>query len=61
MKNYNLPSVKKNGFTLVEVMVALLVTAMAISALSFQMAGNIDNIAYLRDKTVWNVATCASR
>jgi general secretion pathway protein I len=40
------------GFTLVEVMVALLVVAVAISALLNQMIGNIDNSAYLRDKTI---------
>ncbi len=40
------------GFTLVEVMVAFLIVAVAISALLFQMMGNIDNTAYLRDKTI---------
>ncbi|MGK0500137.1 MAG: general secretion pathway protein I [Oceanicoccus sp.] len=40
------------GFTLVEVMVALLIVAFAISALLFQMSSNIDNTAYLRDKTI---------
>ena len=44
--------VKQSGFTLVEVMVAFLVVATAISALLFQMMGNIDNAAYLRDKTI---------
>lgn len=40
------------GFTLVEVMVALLVVAMSISALLSSMMGNVDNTAYLRDKTI---------
>lgn len=40
------------GFTLVEVMVALLIVSVAISALLFQMMSNIDNTAYLRDKTI---------
>lgn len=41
-----------SGFTLIEVMVALLIVAVAISALLNQMIGNIDNTAYLRDKTI---------
>lgn len=40
------------GFTLVEVMVALLIVSVAISALMTQMMGNVDNTAYLRDKTI---------
>ncbi len=40
------------GFTLVEVMVALLVVAMAVSSLLFQMMNTIDNTAYLRDQTI---------
>jgi len=40
------------GFTLVEVMVALLVVVMSISALLDNMMGNVDNTAYLRDKTI---------
>ena len=47
-------SVRKitSGFTLVEVMVALLVVAMAVSSLLFQMMSTIDNTAYLRDQTI---------
>ena len=41
-----------NGFTLVEVMVALLIVAMAVSSLLFQMVSTIDNTAYLRDQTI---------
>jgi general secretion pathway protein I len=41
-----------SGFTLVEVMVALLIVAVAISALLFRMMTNIDNTAYLRDKAI---------
>ncbi len=40
------------GFTLVEVMVALVIVATAISALLVQIMGNVDNTAYLRDKTI---------
>lgn len=43
---------KFGGFTLVEVMVALLIVAVAISSLLFQMMSTIDNTAYLRDKTI---------
>jgi general secretion pathway protein I len=41
-----------NGFTLVEVMVALLIVAMAVSSLLFQIVSTIDNTAYLRDQTI---------
>jgi len=44
--------VASRGFTLVEVMVALLIVAVAISALLFQMMSNIDSTAHLRDKTI---------
>lgn len=40
------------GFTLVEVMVALVIISVSISALLFQMGGILDNTAYLRDKTI---------
>ena len=40
------------GFTLVEVMVALIIVATSISALLVQIMGNVDNTAYLRDKTI---------
>ncbi len=40
------------GFTLVEVMVALVIVATAISALLVQIMGNVDNTAYLRNKTI---------
>ena len=43
---------RQRGFTLVEVMVALLVVAVAVSSLLFQMMSVIDNTTYLRDKTV---------
>lgn len=38
------------GFTLVEVMVAVAVIAISLSALLFQMMSTVDNTAYLRDK-----------
>ncbi|MFT5578305.1 MAG: general secretion pathway protein I [Paraglaciecola psychrophila] len=43
---------RSKGFTLVEVMVALLIVSVAISALLSQMMSNIDGTAYLRDKTI---------
>lgn len=42
----------ERGFTLVEVMVALLIVAIAVSSLLFQMMSTIDNTAYLRDQTI---------
>lgn len=44
-------SPRHGGFTLVEVMVAVAVIAIAISAILFQMMSSVDNLAYLRDKT----------
>jgi general secretion pathway protein I len=43
---------KTAGFTLVEVMVAMLIVAVAISSLLFQMTSTINNTAYLRDTTI---------
>jgi len=40
------------GFTLVEVMVALVVVALALPALLFTLQQHIDGTAYLRDKAV---------
>ena len=40
------------GFTLIEVMVALLIVSVSISALLVQIMGNVDNVGYLRDKTI---------
>lgn len=42
------------GFTLIEVMVALFIVAMAVSAILFQMTAAVDNTAYLRNKLVAN-------
>ena len=43
-------SAKTAGFTLIEVMVALFIVTLALSALLFQMMGAVENTAYLRDK-----------
>lgn len=48
------PTSRSQGFTLVEVMVALFIVAVAISALSTQMITNMDNTAYLRDQAIAN-------
>lgn len=42
---------RANGFTLVEVMVALAVVAVALPALMFSLHQQIDGTAYLRDKS----------
>jgi len=41
-----------SGFTLIEVMIAVLVVSFSIMALATKMMGAVDNTAYLRDKTV---------
>lgn len=46
------PGGAAQGFTLVEVMVALLVLALALTALQFRITQHVNNSAYLRDKTV---------
>jgi general secretion pathway protein I len=46
------PPDSRKGFTLIEVMVALLVLALAMSALQLRIGQTIDSAAYLRDKTV---------
>ena len=40
------------GFTLIEVMVAILVVGIAVSALLVQMTGYTNNAGYLRDKAI---------
>ena len=51
MSNPNGPRLAA-GFTLVEVMVAVVVIAVSVSALLTQMTNAVDNTAYLRDKTI---------
>lgn len=46
------PQHASKGFTLVEVMVALVIVATAISALLVQMMSNVDSAVYIRDKTI---------
>lgn len=41
-----------NGFTLVEVMVAMAIVALAVSALLFSVGKQVDNSAYLREKII---------
>ncbi len=44
--------IKKQGFTLLEILVALTVLAVAMSALIKSSAENAENATYLRDKTL---------
>lgn len=43
---------RQAAFTLVEVLAALLVLALALTALQLRMSQHLDSAAYLRDKTV---------
>lgn len=43
---------RRAGFTLIEVMVALLVLALALAALQLRISQQLDSAAYLRDKTI---------
>ena len=52
MKIRNTGISRAPGFTLVEVMVALLVLALALTALQLRITQHVNNSAYLRDKTV---------
>lgn len=43
---------RNSGFTLVEVLVALLVLALALTAWQLRISGQLDSAGYLRDKTL---------
>jgi len=45
---------KSVGFTLIEVMIALAIFAVAVASLSTAMHGNIRNADYLKEKTIAN-------
>jgi len=45
-------SVKQRGFTLVEVLVALAIFAVSVTALTGTFQGNVNNAARLKDKTM---------
>ena len=44
----------ERGFTLIEVMIALAIFAVAVASLSSAMHNNVRNAGYLKDKTVAN-------
>lgn len=46
------PMTSTKGFTLIEVMVALSIFAVAVSTLSGAMRNNVSNSSYLKDKTM---------
>lgn len=50
--NFTKPLKPNSGFTLVEVLVALLVLALAMTALQMRIGQYLDDAAYLRDKTI---------
>ncbi|MES2605538.1 MAG: type II secretion system minor pseudopilin GspI, partial [Pseudomonadota bacterium] len=41
-----------HGFTLIEVLVAMLVLALAMTAWQLRISSQLDNAGYLRDKTL---------
>ena len=45
---------KSVGFTLIEVMIALAIFAVAVASLSTAMHGNVRNADYLKEKTIAN-------
>ena len=47
-------AIRSNGFTLIEVLVALAIFAVAGAALSTAIQGNVRNANYLKDKTLAN-------
>jgi general secretion pathway protein I len=52
MVNNSLGSYRNMGFTLIEIMVALAVIAIAVAAVMAAISGNVSNAAYIQDRTL---------
>ena len=52
MVNKSLGPYRSEGFTLIEILVALAVIAIAVAAVVAAVSGNVSNAAYLQDRTL---------
>jgi len=54
MKKHNLSSITSNGFTLIEVLIALAIISISLTAIIKATSQNIKDTVYLQDKMVAN-------